>query len=260
LFKDIHPEMIFNQQTIEEIVGNAAEIDEKQRLILIDSIVLLEEIQKAVILPIDQMTITLGGILFNEPSDLALVHKLALMLKTAGERNAGWTLTDFCAELKDILRSRQKLYGFSEEDLGFDPEMYKGIAVISTFHKAKGLEWDRVYLMSVNNYDFPSLQPDDHYQSEKYFVRDSLNLEAETLALLESTVDDLEGILPLEGSASIDARINYCAERLRLLFVGITRAKSELVITWNTGRFQDCVEALPLRELRSWWEGLHVVG
>ena len=38
---------------------------------------------------------------------------------------------------------------------GFDPERYRGKAVVTTMHKAKGLEWDRVYLMSVNNYDFP---------------------------------------------------------------------------------------------------------
>ena len=53
-------------------------------------------------------------------------------------------------------------------------------------HKAKGLEWDRVYLMSVNNYDFPSGQADDSYIAEKWFVRDQLNLEAEALAQLET--------------------------------------------------------------------------
>ena len=52
-------------------------------------------------------------------------------------------------------------------------------------HKAKGLEWDRVYLLSVNNYDFPSAQPVDRFVSEKWFLRDALNLEAEALAQLE---------------------------------------------------------------------------
>jgi hypothetical protein len=36
--------------------------------------------------------------------------------------------------------------------------------------------------------------------------------------------------------------------------VGITRARSELVITWNTGRRGEQVEARPLAALRGWWE------
>jgi DNA helicase-2/ATP-dependent DNA helicase PcrA len=30
--------------------------------------------------------------------------------------------------------------------------------------------------------------------------------------------------------------LDYAAERLRLFYVGITRARRELIITWNTGR------------------------
>jgi DNA helicase-2/ATP-dependent DNA helicase PcrA len=41
----------------------------------------------------------------------------------------------------------------------------------------------------------------------------------------------------LEGEATQRARLDYAAERLRLLYVGITRAKSELIITWNMGRY-----------------------
>jgi DNA helicase-2/ATP-dependent DNA helicase PcrA len=40
-----------------------------------------------------------------------------------------------------------------------------------------------------------------------------------------------------EGRATEQARIEYAAERLRLLYVGITRARRDLVITWNMGRF-----------------------
>ena len=40
-----------------------------------------------------------------------------------------------------------------------------------------------------------------------------------------------------EGDASQEARLDYAAERLRLLYVGITRARKDLMITWNMGRF-----------------------
>jgi hypothetical protein len=30
-----------------------------------------------------------------------------------------------------------------------------------------------------------------------------------------------------------------------------------LVVTWNTGRLNDCLESLPLQALRNWWEMNH---
>ena len=79
--------------------------------------------------------------------------------------------------------------------------------VISTIHKAKGLEWDRVYLLSVNNYDFPSMQDYDRYISEKWFVRQNLNLEAEVLSLLEAVAEkDRLGLKKDEGLATLEAR------------------------------------------------------
>jgi len=211
--------------------------------------------QRTVLLPIDQMIMTISMELFHEASDLALAHKLAVILKSAGQLYPTWELPDYCDELGSIANNRFRLYGFSEDDLSFEPERYKGKVVISTIHKAKGLEWDRVYLMSVNNYDFPSSQPEDRYIAEKWFVRDQLNLETEALSQLKALIDMDQIVLHQpEGVATRNARLDYSAERLRLLYVGITRAKRQLVVTWNTGRLSDCSEALPLRALRLWWE------
>jgi len=146
--------------------------------------------------------------------------------------------------------------GLSADDRGFDPERYKGQVVIATVHKAKGLEWDRVYLMSVNNYNFPSARPHDQFISEKWFVRDHLNLEAKALAQLEAVL--AEGDLPVyeyeERDVTQEARQEYAAERMRLLYVGITRARKELVITWNTGRRGDQQPAAPFIALQTFWE------
>ena len=43
-------------------------------------------------------------------------------------------------------------------------------------------------------------------------------------------------------------------ERVRLLFVGLTRARKELVITWNSGRQGDAHPAFPLVAVASFWE------
>ena len=123
-------------------------------------------------------------------------------------------------------------------------------------HRAKGLEWDRVYLMAVNNYSFPSAQPHDTYISEKWFIRDQLNLEAEVLAQLKALYRANPAAY-VEGVATLQARVDYAAERLRLLYVGITRARKELILTWNSGRPQPNrpprQQATPFIALSTWW-------
>jgi DNA helicase II / ATP-dependent DNA helicase PcrA len=202
------------------------------------------------LLPIDQMILTLAQDLFIEPADLALAHKLALVLRQASIDHAEWRLPELSQELAVVARNERRFLGFSNDDSGFDPEKYRGKVVVSTMHKAKGLEWDKVYLMSVNNYDFPSGMPNDVYISEKWFSRGGLNLEAEALASLDNALSTSEFVWQSEGEATLKARTDYVRERLRLLYVGITRAKLELVITWNTGRQGTQTQALPFAALQ----------
>ncbi len=208
----------------------------------------------ATLLPIDQLILTLAQDLFVEPVDLALAHKLALVLRHAADDHPDWRLPELTGELGLIARNQRRFIGFSSDDAGFNPEAYKGKVVVTTMHKAKGLEWDRVYLTSVNNYDFPSGMPYDRYLSEKWFVRDGLNLEAETLAQLGTLVTSDEYQWYAEGQATQEARLDYVRERLRLFYVGITRAKRELIVTWNSGRQGDAQPSLALEALRGWWE------
>ena len=187
-------------------------------------------------LPIHQLLITLGQDLFQQQTELALTHKLALLLEQSAHIHPDWQLPDFVNELTLIADNRRKIFGFTDEDTGFDPDLYKGKVVVATYHKAKGLEWDRVYLTSVNNYDFPSAQKSDDSISEKYFYRYPYNLEAEIISRLKALInEDVESLFVDYGPATEKSRIDYGSERLRLLYVGITRAKKELIITWNTG-------------------------
>jgi DNA helicase-2/ATP-dependent DNA helicase PcrA len=208
--------------------------------------------QSATLLPVDQLLLTIAQDLFTLPTDLALAHKLALLLEHASQVHTDWNLKEFTEELNTIARNERKFIGFGEEETGFDPDKHRGKVVVATIHKAKGLEWDRVYLLSVSNYDFPSAQPYDSYISEKWFVRSQLNLPAEAMAKINALVmDDIPGVYMEEGQATRESRLDYCSERLRLLYVGITRAKKELIITWNTGksRRSDSVPALPFQAM-----------
>ncbi|MCS7222178.1 MAG: ATP-dependent helicase [Anaerolineae bacterium] len=214
--------------------------------------------QKATALPVDQLILTLAQDLFHEPSDLAIAYRLASAMRQASEANPAWRLPELAQELKMIAENDRRFLGLSEDDIGFDPERHKGKVVVATIHKAKGLEFDRVYLLSVNSYDFPSGLPGDQFIAEKWFVRDGLNLEAEALAQLRALeqANERGEEMYVEGKATQEARLGYVAERLRLLYVGITRARKELLITWNTGRPERPQSAaVPLTALWKWWEG-----
>ena len=209
---------------------------------------------EAVTLPIDQLVLTLAQDIFTEAADLALAHKLALVLRRAADDHTEWRLPELTAELAVIAKNERRFIGFSADDSGFDPEQHKGKVVVTTMHKAKGLEWDRVYLMSVNNYDFPSNQPNDRFISERWFLRSNLNLEAEALAQLSAATSSGEYDWYDEGAATLASRVDYVKERLRLFYVGITRAKKELIVTWNTGRQGDATPSLALSAMMGLWE------
>jgi DNA helicase II / ATP-dependent DNA helicase PcrA len=208
----------------------------------------------AVMLPIDQLVLTLAQDVFTSAPDLALSHKLAIVLRQAADEHPDWRLPELTSELAVIAKNERRFIGFSTDDSGFDPERYRGKVVVTTMHKAKGLEWDRVYLMSVNNYDFPSNMPNDRFISEKWFLRGGLNLEAEALAQLNALESNNEYQWYEEGAATASSRINYVKERLRLFYVGITRARRELIVTWNSGRQGDATPSLPMADLMGWWE------
>lgn len=210
----------------------------------------------AVMLPIDQLVLTLAQDVFTSAADLALAHKLALVLRQSADDHLDWRLPELAVELGVIAKNERRFIGFSADDSGFDPEQHRGKVVVTTMHKAKGLEWDRVYLMSANNYDFPSNMANDRFISEKWFIRGGMNLEAEALAQLAALESTSEYDFYEEGAATARSRLDYVKERLRLFYVGITRAKRELIVTWNTGRQGDATPSLPMAELMGWWEGI----
>ena len=208
----------------------------------------------ASLLPVDQLVLTIAQDLLTEPSELAVSHKLAVLLRRATYANPEWRLPELSEELAVIARNERRFLGFSQDDTGFDPDRYPGKVAVATIHKAKGLEWDRVYLMSVSNYDFPSGLPGDSYISEKWFLKQRNNLEAEALAQLDAVFSTDEYRWYQDGEATKRARLDYARERLRLLYVGITRARRELIVTYNSGRRGNMLPALLLVALKDYWE------
>jgi DNA helicase-2/ATP-dependent DNA helicase PcrA len=203
--------------------------------------------QNAVLLPIDQLILTISSDLFHSPEELSLSHKIAVFEKQLSLQHPEWDLPYLLDELKSLARNERRSF-LGSDDPQFSPESHLGKVIVTTAHKAKGLEWDRVYLMSVNNYNFPSGLSQDRFISEKWFIRDNLNLPAEAISQLEALLPSLSQEYT-EGFASRESRFEYVRERLRLLYVSITRAKSDLIITWNSGRTGNSCPAIALEAL-----------
>lgn len=193
----------------------------------------LQRWSRAVVLPVDELLLTIGNDVFSEPVDLALTHRLAVLLAKLAHENPTWRLPELAGELENIAQNKRRLLGFTEESSGYSAR--PGVVTVATMHAAKGLEWDRVYLTAVNSFSFPSGLADEQYRSERWYVRDGVNLAAEAEAQLRQlhmgTLDDY-----IPGRATEQARLDLAAERLRLFYVGITRARRELIVTYNTGR------------------------
>ena len=190
----------------------------------------------ATVLPIDELVLTVGSDIFTEPGDLAFAHSAAVLLARRVREQSHLRLPDLARELDDIAQNRRRMVGISEDTAGYEPT--PGKVTVATMHGAKGLEWDRVYLTAANSYSYPSGSDEEEYRGERWFVRDNLNLTAEVIAQTEQlhmgTLDDY-----IPGAATRQARIDIAAERLRLLYVGVTRARRELIVLYNTGRSPD---------------------
>ena len=206
---------------------------------------------QAALLPPDQLILAVAQDLELDPVELATIHKIALLIRNLQDMHPEWSLEDLNSELVDISKNLRRFENLSNDAEGFDPQAYKGQVVVATMHKAKGLEWDKVFLSSANNYDYPSGEEGEAYRAETYYLRDNLNLQAEALAQLKNLAEGLPIIDFRLGAYSLDDRNEVIRERLRLFYVGITRARRSLTVSYNTGRSKNNKEALVCTALRN---------
>ncbi|MGB4594704.1 MAG: ATP-dependent helicase [Anaerolineaceae bacterium] len=202
----------------------------------------------AATLPFDQCILTVALDLPMEANEIAVVYHIASFVKDLAENNPSYDRSALTEEIEKISKSERDFAKSRETDEGFDPSAYKGSVVLSTMHKAKGLEWDKVYLTSANNYDYPSGDETDEYISERWFVKSNRNLEAEAVESVYQLVRADDRTKPEPELVAYIARVGLIRERLRLLYVGITRSKEALHISWNKARGRS-QQALPIRML-----------
>lgn len=130
---------------------------------------------------------------------------------------------EIAQEFQVILDHR--LNNLPSEIFAFDPE--PGSITVTTLHRAKGLEWDQVFIPQVSAYEFPT-QYGERTLGLKFL--DEVDMQAEALAQLRQLSP--KGGWELQAdSATKQAFLDLAAERLRLLYVGITRSKRRLTLS-----------------------------
>lgn len=165
---------------------------------------------------------------FNR-EEVAIAQKVASGIKFLFADDPRYKLSDLAFEL---LKPKNAFNYFA--NLVFELKGYEakpGVVAISTYHKAKGLEWDNVFLGSITADDFPATV-NDKFKTDIYFLRPTFRCPS---AVLKKEFHQVFG----DGSEidfQLNGKLDFIGERVRLLYVGITRAKERLFLSTVNNR------------------------
>ena len=158
---------------------------------------------------------------FNR-EEKAIAQKVSSSVRFLILDNPRLKLTDIAEEL---LRNKNMFNYFA--NLVFELKGYeakKGVITLSTYHKAKGLEWDNVFLGGMTSGEFPVTLQDNFKGDCNYLKQEYRN----PLIFMKSEMNKLKGNTVELSRLS---KLETIAERTRLLYVGITRAKERVYLS-----------------------------
>ncbi|MBM7555839.1 ATP-dependent helicase [Halanaerobacter jeridensis] len=219
------PEELFNNQQLYQQFNRAQEK-------------IKNWLEASVELPPDELLLFVAESLEFEGELLALVQGIALQIRDQLRLNPEYRLIDIMGQLNDLKRSFNQLADKFNKLSGFQPQ--EGVITVLTAHKSKGLEWDTVFVNSIVHDSYP-ITLNDRFRGEfNYLVDGRKNPKAQVEAELEKLVDGQS-----YQDSNREAKIKVIKERIRLLYVAITRAEKNLYLSSHYKRRS------PFND--SWW-------
>ena len=190
-------------------------------------------------LSVDQLVLFIAQDLFDDPDNLSCANQVGAQLKKIKKIYSDYTdytLGDLAEKAKDISNNLKINAGLYGAELEYNPNAHPGKVAVITYHSAKGLEWDQVFLMRASNYYFPkndSRAYADRYRTGKDYVRNNLSIQAEILQALKVIMDPTGKLKFHINDGSYSEWYDYISERCRLFYVGITRARKGLFVSYS---------------------------
>lgn len=156
--------------------------------------------------------------------EMAIAQKVASSIKFLAEDHLRYTLSDLAFELLQKKNSFNYFANLVWELKGYEAK--KGVVTVLTYHKSKGLEWDNVLLGSMVSEDFPALTT-EKFKDDIYYLKPGCRNPSAMMKF------DFAKIMGEDTNCDFakEAKCEIIAERARLLYVGITRAKERLFIS-----------------------------
>ena len=174
---------------------------------------------------VDKLILFIGDTLLIEKEERAIVDYLGFYVKYLQSENNNISLQQIYNLLSD---RKNRVFSYIIEIVseinGYEP--YPGSITVCNYHKSKGLEWDCVFLLGMTEFNFPDniyqkFQCDKWYLKEKY-KNPQANIKAEIDLMLQGEVTK---------NYPKEIKENLIKEKIRLLYVGITRAKEMLILS-----------------------------
>ena len=174
---------------------------------------------------IDKLILFIGDSMVVEKEEKAIVDYLSFYVRYLLSDNNSINLQQIYNLLSD---KKNKVFSYIIEVVseinGYEP--LPGSITVCNYHKSKGLEWDCVFLLGMTEFNFPDniyqkFQCDKWYLKEKYKNPQS-NIKSEIDLLLNGKISK---------NYTKEIKENLIKEKIRLLYVGITRAKEMLILS-----------------------------
>lgn len=176
----------------------------------------------------------------------AIAQKVANDVRYLMGQNPRWRLSDLATELLSTKNMFNYFAGVVWDLQGYEAK--PGVITVSTYHKSKGLEWDIVFLMCLNNSDFP-VTLEDKFMGEYWFLKETFkNPLAVIKGEVKNVLDNKE-----TGDLQKEMKLEIISEKSRLLYVGITRAREHLFLSAfeaNRGRKNEVLPSTYLAKIK----------
>jgi len=185
----------------------------------------------------DSLILYISDVLNFSLENRAMAEAVASYVRFQSKDNSEFSLGYVANQLLDGKNSiLDHISGIIYDLEGYEPSPDR--VTVSTCHKAKGLEWDCVLILNITSYQYPYMTSDkfkDYYYLKDEFKNPTVLCSAEIAKILGNNICED----PLK-----EAKIQIINEKIRLLYVGITRAKEYLILMasqsnegkWNESR------------------------